>query len=165
MTIKTAAGSKFYISGSGSTPTVPGASVDTTTEFAALTWIEVGEVQNLGRFGDKANIVQFASLSDARVRKIKGSKDAGTIALVCGRDPFDVGQLALAAAADTDFDYGFRVVLNDSLDANDTKSTYYFQGPVNSAEIEAGSVDNVVTFNAEILINTAIVKTLSTVVT
>jgi hypothetical protein len=165
MTIKTAAGSKFYISGTGSTPSVPGSSVDTSTEYAALTWIEVGEVQNLGRFGDKANIVQFASLSDARVRKIKGSNDAGTIALVCGRDPFDVGQLALATAADTTFDYGFKVVIADNLDANDTKSTYYFQGPVNGAEIEAGSVDNVVTFNAEILINTAIVKVLSTVVT
>lgn len=153
MAIKTAAGSTISICVTPKDSSNPPAN---RAAYAALTWVEIGEVQNLGRFGDKSNIVSFAALGDNRVRKVKGSKDAGTIALVCGRDPFDAGQIALRDAANTNFEYAIRIVANDALDGNDTPSEYYFVGPVASAEDEYGTVDNVVTLNAEILINSPI---------
>jgi hypothetical protein len=161
MAVRTAAGATISICVTPKDSSAPPANA---AAYAALTWVEIGEVQNLGRFGDKANIVSFAALGDNRVRKVKGSKDAGTIALVCGRDPFDAGQIALRDAADTPYEYAIRIVANDALDGNDTPSKYYFVGMISSAEDEYGTVDNVVTLNSEILINSAITYVASAVV-
>lgn len=151
MSIAPAAGSKLYIS---SLPITD--SCDTIGEFGALTWVQVGEVESLGEYGDEANIIPFASLNDARVRKQKGARDAGTMAVVCGADPYDAGQLLLLAAEASEFQYGFKVTMPDGLTALYNDSIEYFRGLVASKRLNIGSVDNVIRRSFNIGINSAI---------
>jgi hypothetical protein len=51
-------------------------------------------VESVGEYGDQSNAVNFEALGDGRVRHSKGARDAGTLAIVCGHDPTDVGQAA-----------------------------------------------------------------------
>lgn len=139
MSITTASGSKVYIG------PVPADTVDTITEFAALTYVEIGEVQNLGEFGDQSNDVTFTSLSDGRVRHLKGARDAGVLALVCGRDPLDLGQIALRAAEKTKFAYAIKIVAADAQSEDYTDSTFYLKALVQSARDNFGENDSVVT--------------------
>ncbi len=153
MSINTAAGSRFFIGTK--------AAADSLADFKADTYIEVGEVEDLGEFGDQSNPVTFTALSNSRTRKFKGTKDAGDLALVLGFDKGDVGQQALIAAeADSGaLDYNFKIVLNDG-DASATPAipdtTVYFKAKVMSNRIQAGQADNVVRANASIAINSAV---------
>jgi hypothetical protein len=145
MSVTTAAGSKVSIG-----PTTAAANL---AAYQALSYVEVGEVQNLGEFGDQANDVTFIALSNSRVRHFKGARDAGVLALVVGRDPLDVGQIALRAAEKTKFSYAFKVLAADAADANDPDSEFYFHALVQSARDTFGEADNVVmtTFNLGIV--------------
>jgi len=138
--------------------------VDTAAEYATLTYVEIGEIENLGEFGDEAAIINFTSLADSRVRKIMGPNDAGTLALVVGRDPFNAGQIAAKAASKTKFEYAFKIEAADKLDTNDTNSIYYFGALVLSARENYGEATNVVKTTFNLGINTAIVEVLATIV-
>lgn len=150
MTVHTASETKVYIG-----PTTVAADA---AAYAALTWVEIGEVQSLGEFGDAANDVTFTSLSDGRVRHLKGARDAGVVALVVGRDPLDTGQIAVRAAERTKFSYAFKIVAADALDANDTDSIFYFHALVQSARDNFGENDSVVTTAMSLGITTAIIE-------
>lgn len=156
MSVTTASESKVYIG-----PTTAAANA---AAYAALSWVEIGEVQNLGEFGDQANDVTFTSLSDGRVRHLKGARDAGVLALVCGRDPLDAGQVAARAAEKTKFAYAFKIVAADGLDANDTDTIFYFHALVQSARSNFGESDSVVTQTFNLGITTAIIEVPATVV-
>ena len=123
MGINTAAGVQFFIG------TTVGA--ETLSQFLEDTYTEVGEVEDLGEFGDESEEVTFASLADARLQKLKGVRDAGTIALICGRDDGDVGQDALIVAEAEDvLDFNFKVIFNDKLTSGGTPSEHYFRAKV-----------------------------------
>lgn len=144
MAITTASESKVFVC---VTPALP--ATDTAAEYAALTWVEIGEVEDMGEFGDESSDVTFSAVSDGRVRHLKGVRDAGTLALVCGRDPLDAGQVALKAAEKTKFSYPIKVQAADAPSEDYTDSVYYFNAKIMSARDNYGSVDNVVrtTFN------------------
>jgi hypothetical protein len=147
MTIHTAAGTKIYIG-----PAVT-ESTDTQGEYEALSYTEIGEVENLGEFGDTANIITFQNLGQRRVKKQKGSFDAGQISLTVGSDSADAGQAALVAAFAEDSEYAFKVVENDgSVGSPSAGTTSYFRAIVTSKPKNIGTVDNVVrrTFNIAI---------------
>lgn len=147
MTIHTAAGTKIYIG-----PAVT-ESTDTQGEYEALSYTEIGEVENLGEFGDTANVITFQNLGQRRVKKQKGSFDAGQIALTVGSDSSDTGQTALVAAFAADAEYAFRVIENDgSAGSPSSGTTSYFRAIVTSKPKNIGTVDNVVrrTFNIAI---------------
>ncbi|APX70748.1 MULTISPECIES: phage tail tube protein [unclassified Brucella] len=154
MSVTTASGSKIYI---GPTTTVTGATdAEIITAYKALVYQEVKEVESLGEFGDEANDVTFTSLSDARVRHLKGARDAGVLALVVGRDPFDAGQSAMRAAEKTKFTYAIKIIAADAEDANDTPTTFYFHALIQSAKENFGEADNVVKTNFNLGIITAV---------
>lgn len=153
MTVHTAAGSKLFIG------PVAASTVDTANEFAALSFTEVGEIESLGEFGDQAGIVTFTALGDRRVRKFKGSFDAGTITLSLGRDAADSGQSALIAAQASDFDYAFKVELNDEGSNSPQRNTvFYFRGKVVSYSTNIGNANSVVGASAQIAINSPIIE-------
>ena len=85
----TASGSKLYIA-----PSVAAEPADAAA-YAALTWVEVGFLSNIGEYGDEASLQTGAVIGDARVRKAKGSRDAGTLTITVYPDPDDLGQAAL----------------------------------------------------------------------
>jgi hypothetical protein len=150
MTINTASGSKVYI---GTT-----ASASTLTQFEADTYILVGEVENLGEFGDQSSEVTFAAIGDGRVRRSKGARDAGTMSVVVGRDPNDAGQAAMEAAEATNFNYNFKVVHADAINENWSDTIEYFRGLVMSKRTNVGTNDNVVRRTFNVGINTAIIE-------
>jgi hypothetical protein len=155
MAVNTAGGVKFYI----------GTTQDCTTlaEFQADSYIEVGEVEDAGQVGDESGEITFTALSDARTRKFKGPRDAGTMQIVCGADSSDEGQDAMVAAeADDNFDYNFRVDLSDELTVGGTPTSLYFRGKVMSKRRNIGNVGNIVRYNFNVGVNTAIVESAAT---
>lgn len=153
MGVSTAASSKLYIGNSATS------AVDTAGEFEDLNLIEVGEIESIGAFGDQAQLVTFTSLSERRVKKFKGAKDAGDITLTLGRDPSDTGQAAIRTAEGTDFDYGFKVTLNDGSDGSPSSpTTFYFRGKVMGYTTEIGDANSVVMSSVTIAITSEIIE-------
>lgn len=122
-------------------------------------WTEVNEISNLGAFGDTSSAITFSSIADGRVRKMKGARDAGSIALTVGMDARDLGQLALSAAQTTSYYFAFKVIANDMRLPSDTPSTFYFNGLVDSEKMTFGANNVVVTIAYTININTEILWT------
>lgn len=161
MAVNTAAGSTFAIGPQAAYATTvdwDDSEADIITAFEALTWTEVGEVEDLGEFGDEASEITFTALANRRVRKFKGTFDAGTVTVQAGSDPADPGQLAMIAAFASDLDFPFRVTLNDQLTLAGEPTTLYFGGKVMSKRRNVGDVENVVRQNFPVGINTEIIE-------
>lgn len=139
-------------------------SIGTTTQandqadYEADSYTEVGEVEDLGEFGDTAEEITFTAITDRRVRKFKGSFNAGTLSVTTGKDPSDAGQIAMLAAFASDDDYNFRVQLNDTPVGGSTPTTLYFSGKVMAKPNNVGTVSNVVKQMFSVGINTAIIE-------
>ena len=154
MTINTAGGSRFFI---GTT-----APADDLAEFEADSYIEVGEVEDLGELGDEAEQITFTALKDGRVRKLKGPRDAGTMAIVCGADSSDEGQAAMIEAEASPLDFNFMVILNDQLTLSGTPTTLFYRGKVMSKRRNIGNVSNVVRYNFNVGVNSAVLEVQAT---
>jgi hypothetical protein len=152
MTINAAAGTRVFI---GGTTTDMDESQGT---FEADSYVEIEEVESIGDFGDAAESVPFTSLSDNRVRKLKGPRDAGTCALVVGDFPGDAGQTALVAAEATAFDYRFKVIGNDALTLGGDGSVSYFAAKVMGKKKSVGAANNVVRRTFDLGINSDILE-------
>lgn len=152
MAVQTAAGSKIYIG-----TTTP---ASTQEDYEEDSFTEIGEVESIGEFGDQANEITFTSLNDRRVRKFKGSFNAGTIQMVVGRDPSNAGQADIVEAMASDEDFNFKVTLNDAPDsgANPAPTTFYFRGKVMSYTANIGDAENVVRSSIAIGINSEILE-------
>ena len=138
MTVKTLSGSKFSIGPAAAS------TVDTLAEFAALSYVLVGEVEDMGEMGDESSVVQFAAIGDARVRKGKGARDAGTQTVVVGKDPLDAGQQAMKAAEATQFEYAIKIELADAPTPNYLNTVFYYRGLVMSQRDRFGRNDDFV---------------------
>jgi hypothetical protein len=154
MTINTAGGVKFYI---GTT-----AAAATIGEFEADSYVEVGEVEDAGQVGDESAEITFTALSDGRTRKLKGPRDAGTMAVVCGADSSDDGQAAMIEAEASPLDFNFRVQLNDQLTISGDPTFIYFRGKVMSKRRNIGNVSNVVRYNFNVGVNSEVLETAAT---
>jgi hypothetical protein len=163
MVVRATGGSRLFIG--------PVANVDTinamgdaaaVAHFEAVTgWVEVEEVEDLGTIGDSSSQVTFTALKNRRVRKMKGPRDGGTQNLIVGRDPLDDGQEALIDAEKTDYDYYFKIEMNDARGDGYTNSVQYYAGLVMSGPTNHGNVSNVTRRNFNIGINTAVYEVAS----
>ena len=156
MPIVTATGAKLSI-GTSVLETV-----DTTVEFAALTYTEIGLIENLGEVGDESSSVTFAALGDGRIRKAKGARDAGTMAVTVAHDPADTGQIAMEAAEGTNLNFAFKLELPDKPNATGTNSIMYFRGLVMSKRRNVGTNDNVIRRTYNLGVNSQIYETVAT---
>jgi hypothetical protein len=139
MTVKTLSGATVEIGPAATSVT------DTKTEYDALTpYVVVGEVEDMGEMGDESATILFSNVGAARVRKLKGARDAGTMVLVCGADPADAGQLALKAAEKTKLQYALRITMADKITTGGTNTIFYLQVTVLSARNRMGTNDNIV---------------------
>ena len=78
------------------------------TEYEALTWVQVGNVGSVGETGTNTNVVSYDELATDVTQKGKGMSNAGDPIIECARNPTDDGQIALRAAALTDYCYAFK---------------------------------------------------------
>lgn len=150
MTIGTASGGKLFIGGANADP-------DTVlATYQADSYVEVGEVENLGEFGDQSTDVTFDSLSRGRTRHLKGTRDAGAQEIVCGQDLTDEGQVAMEAAEATPLDYNIKITFDDAITIGGTDSEHYFIGKVMSKRSRPGGANDVIRKAFTVGINSAI---------
>lgn len=149
-------GTRFYIG------TAVDETTDTASEYAALTFTEVRNVQNLGEFGDQSADVTFTSLGDDRVQHAKGARDGGTPAIVVGILETDPGQQAMIAAEGQPMDYAFKVVYNNKTGAGGAGGTRYFRAKVMSIRESVGATNNPITMTFNLGINSDIIRVLPT---
>mgnify|MGYP001556214664 CR=1 FL=1 len=83
-------------------------------DFPTTGWVEVGEAEGLGTVGDTSAEITFDGIAASRTRRLKGTRNAGSMEIVCGIDPADAGQIAIIAAEKTPHDYAFRLLMNDA---------------------------------------------------
>jgi hypothetical protein len=125
--------------------------------FEADTYTQVGGVVDLGELGDEAAEVTSDRLSENRTRKFKGTRNAGTIAVVVDYIDDDAGQAAMDAAEATDFNYNFYVELNDAASGDTNGSRRWFRGKIMSEKMAVGGANNMVRVTYNIGIDSAIV--------
>jgi len=111
--------------------------------FALDTYKLIANVEDMGEAGSEAEIIVGKFVDQDYVRKLKGSRDNGTMAIVAGRDPFDDGQIALRAAEKSYHAYNFKVELNDA-PAGGVNTRFYFKAIVASARTSMGGADDIV---------------------
>lgn len=156
--ISASAGTKIYIGPSVALNTLSSLSdAAAVTNFEAVVegdWVEIGGVESIGEFGDQSNAISFASLGDQRMLKLKGVRDAGTLAVTCGRDPEDEGQIAMEAAEKAPSNYRFRVTMNDEPTEAYSPTKFYFAGQVMSRRVNVADVNAITRRTYNVGVNT-----------
>ena len=118
-------GSKVYICA-----TAQAAAPANAAAYAALTWVEIKGVGNMGQIGTGQNILSYPTWGDLVTGKEKGAANAGDPTLEVMRNTADAGQDALRAAALTSSKYAFKVERADKLTGGGTNSIFYNWGVV-----------------------------------
>lgn len=114
MAVNTGAGTRLSV-GPILSADLPKDEEEAKTLLKGLTYVEVGEIESIGDYGDEDSDVTFTALSDGRVRHLKGASDAGTTTLTVGIDRDDAGQIAMADAkrSRSRYDYPFMIKYED----------------------------------------------------
>lgn len=126
----TNAGRKLYIAGATSVPVAKPDVLDLAAFEAIASWIEVGNVGSIGQTGTDTNMVSYDELSTDVTQKQKGISNAGDPEIEVARNPTDVGQIALRAAAATRYNYAFKIEDADAPEAGWSNTIYYNRGVV-----------------------------------
>lgn len=127
------------------------------SDFAGMSWTQIRGTTNLGSAGDTAELISSGHHGSARVRKLKGLRDAGSMEVVCDLDYADAGQIALIAAEKTSYTYAFKLVFNDAPPGG-TPSERYFVALVLSAGEQYDEPNSVMKLNATLSIDSNIVR-------
>lgn len=141
-------------------------SIGTTTPmadaaaYAADTWTVVANTTDVGEAGSEAEIIVRKYVDTGTVRKLKGSRDNGTMELQVDRDSADAGYIALIAAEKTSNAFNFKIELNDKpvSGASPKNSIFYFSAIVASAKNAFNDADNVVSTTFSLAISGAIIE-------
>ena len=153
MTIYATNGAKLYIGG-----VMSNSAADLiATDFTGETWVEIKETENLGTLGDTTAEIAFDGIGASRTKRLKGTRNAGTMEVVCGIDYADAGQIALIAAEKTPHDYAFRLVFDDA-PAGGTASERMFIAKVASAAEALDTANSVMKLNASLWVNSNVVR-------
>lgn len=155
MPIVATGGTKVFIGG----PLPPKSADFVAGDFEDEIWVEIGSMEDAGTFGDTSTEITFDDIGKNRTQKLKGTRNAGNLELVCGIDYADPGQIALIAAEKTPHDYAFMVEFNDkpAAGASPKNSKRYFIAKVMSASEALSTANNVMKLNATLGINSNIV--------
>lgn len=127
------------------------------TDFSGQTWLEIKELESLGTVGDTSAEISIDIIGEQRTKRLKGTRSAGTMEVVCGLDSADAGQAAAVAAEKTIHDYAFKLVLNDA-PAGGTPSERYFIAMVAAAPEAFDAANNVMKQQLSLWVNSNVVK-------
>lgn len=105
------AGSHFYI---GTLPVTPPDVDVVAADFAGVTWTEVGQYETMGNAGDGTENIAVNLINRRRTINIKGSRQAPQRSDNFALNLSDAGQLAMIAAEQSDYNWPFRIDLNDA---------------------------------------------------
>lgn len=131
MALQAVAFTKVYLSSTG---------VESPDSF-----VEVGNIFNIGEIGIMFNEIDTSSLSDGYDRKLKGTVQVVQFPVVLNYDPEDEGQQDWREAGEdtTNTLYYFKITYNDASGSPATPSTWEFQGKVNGFKHIGGGANDV----------------------
>jgi len=153
MPIFATAGAKLYI----------GAAIeDQSTDFVVgdfdgQSWTEIEELESLGSFGDTSQEISIDIIGQKRTKRLKGTRSAGSVEVVCAIDYSDAGQMAALAAEKADGNYAFKLEFDDA-PTGGTPSERYFVAMVGSASEQLDAANNVMKLNLSLWINSNVVR-------
>lgn len=148
-------GAKLYIGGVFNMQAEDVEASDFTGQSAE--WKEIKELEALGSLGDTAAEIGVDLIGEGRSKRLKGTRNAGTMELVCAINYADEGQLALLAAEKTIHNYAFRLVLNDAPPGG-TPSERLFIAAVGSASEAFDTANSVMKLNASLWVNSNVAR-------
>lgn len=131
--------------------------VETDFTTGSPTYTEIGGTTNLSQFGDTSELITSNHIGSQRTRKLKGTRNAGSMALVCDLDYADAGQLALIAAEKAKESYSFKVQFNDA-PSGGTPSIRYFVALVMNTSEQLDEANNTMKLNTTLEIDSNIVR-------
>jgi hypothetical protein len=121
--------------------------------YEALAFTPLSDVTSGGSLGIEFTEIEHNPIGNEQTQYFKGSFNYGQLTLDGARNLSDAGQILLeTAGADvTEALYAFKITYQDG-------SNEYFQGQIFSFKSAVGGADSLVTFNAPVRVNTAIVR-------
>ena len=145
MSIRSSAGSSIAIA------TTSGVSTYDAAGFGAKTYVTIDEVTTIGDFGATYNKIEHLPLATRIKKKLKGSKDQGSITIDYAIDEASVGQAQLETASDSDASWAIRIT-------NQSGSVKYFTAQIMSFHDKIGNADSIRAGSAQLEIDSVIVK-------
>jgi hypothetical protein len=128
-------------------PAVPDPdAANTLAEVKALTFTPIGGVDGnggIGEYGDAVGFATASTLEDARMQRAKTIADAGEWSLTCLDNPDDLGQAAMLAAVDSEFEFVIKIEKNNKKTSGGTNQIDYFRVLVGGARFQPGGNDGV----------------------
>jgi hypothetical protein len=155
-TLYPVAGCRIFIGPSITIPDVDMVAAD----FASITWTEIQGWETMGPMGDDRALITTPLIARDRDMKTVGTKNAPARTDNFAEIPHDPGQIALQAAAETRFNFPFKIELNDkpATGGAPKNSLRYFAGIVKSAVEQGGGANTVRMLNSNIEVNTNTVR-------
>lgn len=134
------------------------------SDFTSQTWTEIKGWSQMGPIGDTAELISTNVIDGNRTKKMKGTRNAGSMQNVFAVIPTDPGQIALIAAEQSGENFAFKVELNDkpSTGTAPKASQRLFIGLAMSAQEAGGEANTVRNLNGTIEINSNIVPVAAT---
>lgn len=126
-------------------------------DYSAITWVEIDGWKTMGSFGDTATLITDAIINRGRDQKQKGTKNAGAMENVFGTLNLDPGQIAMAAAQETDDNYAFKIEFNDMPSGGASNTEALFIGLVMGTPRQGGGANDPRNTSSTIEINSNIV--------
>ena len=122
----------------------------------ALTWVDIGGVEEIGEFGDTTNLIGSGNLVTGRVTQLKGGITGQTTPIVITIESGDAGQTALIAAAKdiTSTQYSIRVSEPGAAGAPE----YYYSGVVTDYKVGPRNLNELQKFSVNFTPNYASVS-------
>lgn len=114
----------------------------TQSAFAALTYVEVGSVGNLGDYGVSPNVVSYDTLDTEVKSKAKGVEDAGDLSIEVARIFDDAGQIKLREAANTKYLWAIKIEYDDAPTEDYSNTIMYAAGIVTGPQMMGGGTDD-----------------------
>lgn len=153
MAIFATSGSKIFIGG----PLNAESGNMDASDFSSQSWTEIGWAEAIGEFGDESSEITFDAIGEGRTQKLKGVRNAGTMAARFGISSDDLGQIALRFAETVPNDFAFQVQFNDA-PVGGRPSFRFFCAKVMSAREVLDTANNVVRLNASLGVNSNVVQ-------
>lgn len=149
------AGARFYI---GTVAMAVPSSDMVVGDFSGVSWTEVSNWQTMGAIGDAASEIATDLISRGRTVVQKGTRRSPAMQNQFAVNAADAGQIALLAAAESDLNYPFKIVFDDTPAGGSTPTSKYFVGLVLSAQEQGGGANTARMLSASIAPNTNIVN-------
>lgn len=119
-----------------------------TVGYAALTFVNIGEVTDIPDFGREFEIITHKPISSRGTVKKKGGFNEGSLDLKLGLNSDDAGTILLKAAALSDADYSFKVALP-------TGDVFYFRAICASFKVAVGNSGSIISATAKLDLQTS----------